>query len=112
MGIKKVAELEGNYIEFVVSDTISKDQYFDDCEIAGWLIQNENQSPAVYHLYRRGHDEEKNEPVDEPMIFMNESLQGEVLENEIQTMLAEAEMQHHSGENKEILNTLQSIFAK
>lgn len=112
MGIKKVAELEGNYIEFVVSDTISKDQYFDDCEIAGWLIQNENQSPEVYHLYRRGHDEEKNEPVDEPMILVNKLLQGEALKREIKTMLAEAEMQHHSGENKEILSVLQSVFVK
>lgn len=100
--IKKVSELEGNFVEVYVMDYIARKRYFESKEIAGWLLEEKDGATDIYHLYRRA-DNELGESVNEPLVFAGEKFEGKEKDKQMLIMEREVKLQHYSRENDEIL---------
>lgn len=91
MTMTKVSNLEGIHLLVRVTDYISKKQYFDDSEITGWVMLQEQDEPKLYHMYQRGY--ENGEWINEPFIDVQDPITSNRVEKEKQTMLHEMDLQ-------------------
>lgn len=73
----------------IVTDSISKKQYFQDSEVIGWCLLNQDGNIKLYHVYQRGVDAQTGRWINEPGLLINEPLPKHDIQNEIQTMFSE-----------------------
>lgn len=106
---KKVREMEGNFVEVYVMDYIARKRYFNDSEIAGWLLEEKDGLTEIYHLYRRA-DSETAEGLKEAMIYPDEQFTGKEKENQMWKMVKEVKLQHYTRENDEIFEKVKPFI--
>lgn len=107
--VKKVSEMTGNFVEVYVMDYIARKRYFGNSEITGWLLEENDGVTEIYHLHRRA-DNELGENINEPLIFLNEKLEGKEKENQMWKMTKEVKLQHYTKENDEILEKVKPFL--
>lgn len=107
--IKKVSEMEGNFVEVHVRDYIARKRYFGDKEITGWLLEEKDGSTEIYHLYRRAVSE-SGETIEEPLVFSDEKFTGKDKEKQLWKMVKEVNLQHYTRENEEIFEKVKPFI--
>lgn len=108
---KKIADLEEEHIFVIVTDYISKKQYFSDSEVIGWAIIMAEGIPEFYHIYQRVWDDILQSEIEEPVILIEEQILAEELSNNKEMLLVEATLQFNiNGEySEDILAKIKSL---
>ena len=100
MNFTKISELEKPYLIVNVTDQMAKKRYFEDSEINGWILVEEENKIDIFHTYRQADNKELSYLPDAQLISKKDK----------KTVLDEAKIQDSSEEDLEILGYVQKAF--